>query len=460
MSKKNTSVLWSVDQSNSLEATDRARAQKNIGLSTDFVKSVGANNFVSGVSYDNNKNLQLTSSELNLSAIKATTPDRSVVTDNSGNVVVNDLSTSTPSASGTATSFISALTQNSIGKLSSISKANLPEASTSVKGIVQLGTTSSTAAAGDHSHGNITKGGELTSSVASASSQYLVITEASNNKVARSSLAFDTTNGSNKILKKTGEWGDYIGTSSTTAAAGNHSHGNITNGGALTSSVASASNQYLVITEASNDKVARSSLAFDTTNGSNKILKQTGAWGDFIGTSATTAAAGNHSHAVAVASTSGTGGSAGFMSAADKEKLDNLNVVSVTADYGTFTQTTAGTFSDSTDLVFSTFTLDEMQSTHITFNNGTITLAPGVYRIDVDLYASVPVAILCNSIGNINHVQIDYTYEHTVYAPIHNIRKYTVNTTYSVTILHTQQMLNGTTITIPRMIITYIGDKA
>ena len=152
MSKKNTSVLWSVDQSNSLEATDRARAQKNIGLSTDFVKSVGANNFVSGVSYDNNKNLQLTSSELNLSAIKATTPDRSVVTDNSGNVVVNDLSTSTPSASGTATSFISAVTQNSIGKLSSISKANLPEASTSVKGIVQLGTTSSTAAAGDHTH--------------------------------------------------------------------------------------------------------------------------------------------------------------------------------------------------------------------------------------------------------------------------------------------------------------------
>jgi len=387
MSKKNTSVLWSVDQSSSLVADDRARAQKNIGLSTDFVKSVGANNFVSGVSYDNNKNLQLTSSELNLSAIKATTPNRSVVTDNSGNVVVNDLSTSTPSSSGTATSFISAVSQNSIGKIS-ISKANLPEASTSAKGIVQLGTTSSTAAAGDHSHGNIT------------------------------------------------------------------------NGGALTSSVSSASNQYLVITEASNDKVARSSLAFDTTNGSNKILKKTGAWGDFIGTSATTAAAGNHSHAVAVASTSGTGGSAGFMSAADKEKLDNLNVVSVTADYGKFTQTTAGTFSDSTDLVFSTFTLDEMQSTHITFNNGTITLAPGVYRIDVDLYASVPVAILCNSIGNINHVQIDYTYEHTVYAPIHNIRKYTVNTTYSVTIPHTQQMLNGTTITIPRMIITYIGDKA
>ena len=393
MSKKNTSVLWSVDQSGSLGAADRARAQKNIGLSTDFVKSVGANNFVSGVSYDNNKNLQLTSSELNLSAIKATTPDRSVVTDNSGNVVVNDLTTSTPSASGTATSFISAVSQSANGKIS-ISKANLPEASTSAKGIVQLGTNSSTAAAGDHSHGNIT------------------------------------------------------------------------NDGAITSSVSSASNQYLVITEASNNKVARSSLAFDTTNGPNKILKKTGEWGDFIGTSATTAAAGNHTHSVAVASTSGTGGSAGFMSAADKEKLDNLNVVSVTADYCKFAQTTSGTFSDSTDLVFSTFTLDELQSTHITFNDndndntGTITLAPGVYRIDIDLYATVPVAIMCNSIGNINNVQIDYTYEHTVYAPIHDIKKYTVNTTYSVTIPHTQQMLSGTTITIPKMLITYIGDKA
>lgn len=455
MSKRNPSVLWSIGGGNQgLNGSERSNARKNIGVnfsdpsttdaySLEFLSNVnnssgtadnitftkkkvtvdgasynasdpstnpassktikkaietlsvsditgfGKDKTLSALSESNGKiSASFQSIELNLSAIKATTPDRSVVTDNSGNVVVNDLSTSTPSASGTATSFISAVTQNSIGKLSSISKANLPEASTSVKGIVQLGTTSSTAAAGDHSHGNITNGGALTSSVASASSQYLVITEASNNKVARSSLAFDTTNGSNKILKKTG------------------------------------------------------------------------AWGDFIGTSATTAAAGNHSHAVAVASTSGTGGSAGFMSAADKEKLDKLDVVSVTADYGKFIQTTAGTFSDSTDLVFSTFTLDEMQSTHITFNNGTITLAPGVYRIDVDLYASVPAAIICNSIGNINHVQIDYTYEHTVYAPIHNIRKYTVNTTYSVTIPHTQQMLNGTTITIPRMIITYIGDKA
>ena len=454
MSKRNPSVLWSIGDGNQgLNGSERSNARKNIGVnfsdpsttdaySLEFLSNVNNNSgtaenitftkkkvTVDGASYNasnpstnpassqtikkaietlsvsditgfgkdktlsalSESNGKISASfqsiELNLSAIKATTPDRSVVTDNSGNVVVNNLATDTPSASGTATSFISAVSQNSIGKIS-ISKANLPEASTSAKGIVQLGTTSSTAATGNHSHGNITNGGELTSSVASASSQYLVITEASNNKVARSSLAFDTTNGSNKILKKTGDWGD------------------------------------------------------------------------FIGTSATTAAAGNHSHAVAVASTSGTGGSAGFMSAADKEKLDNLDVVSVTADYGKFTQTTAGTFSDSTDLVFSTFTLDEMQSTHITFNNGTITLAPGVYRIDVDLYASVPVAILCNSIGNINHVQIDYTYEHTVYAPIHNIRKYTVNTTYSVTIPHTQQMLNGTTITIPRMLITYIGDKA
>ena len=353
MSKKNTSVLWSVDQSNSLVADDRARAQKNIGLSTDFVKSVGANNFVSGVSYDNNKNLQLTSSELNLSAIKVTTPDRSVVTDNSGNVVVNDLSTSTPSASGTATSFISAISQNSIGKLSSISKANLPEASTSAKGIVQLGTTSSTAAAGDHSHGNITKGGELTSSVASASSQYLVITEASNNKVARSSLAFDTSNGSNKILKKTGAWGDFIGTSATTAAAGNHSHA---------------------------------------------------------------------------------------------------------ADFGKFTHSTQETFNNA-NLSISSFAETIKQSSHITRNSstGAITLDAGIYNIEYVLEVTIPESILSNQIGQLNGVEVDYTYIHSVTVTTSTISKYTSSTVYSIDIPSAADLLSGTKIAVNQLIITYIG---
>lgn len=65
------------------------------------------------------------------------TADLAVVTGTSGAVTTADLSTAAPSASGTGTAFITSVSQDSKGKISA-SKANLPTASTSASGIVQL----------------------------------------------------------------------------------------------------------------------------------------------------------------------------------------------------------------------------------------------------------------------------------------------------------------------------------
>ena len=65
--------------------------------------------------------------------------------------LIDGMDATTPSASGTATSFITSITQTD-GRITDISKKTIPDASTSTKGIVKLGTTSSTAAAGNHTH--------------------------------------------------------------------------------------------------------------------------------------------------------------------------------------------------------------------------------------------------------------------------------------------------------------------
>ena len=65
------------------------------------------------------------------------TANLAVVTGTSGAVTTADLTTAAPSASGTGTAFITSVSQDSNGKISA-SKANLPTASTSASGIVQL----------------------------------------------------------------------------------------------------------------------------------------------------------------------------------------------------------------------------------------------------------------------------------------------------------------------------------
>lgn len=82
-----------------------------------------------------------------------------------------------------------------------------------------------------------------------------------------------------------------IGTTATTAAAGNHTHGNITNGGALqTTDITIASGDKLVVTDSSDsNKVARTSIAFGSSETS--FLRNDGSWATPVGTTYT---AGNH----------------------------------------------------------------------------------------------------------------------------------------------------------------------
>ena len=131
-----------------------------------------------------------------------TTADLAAITGEDGVLTTANLYTAAPTASGTATGFITSVSQDSKGKITA-SKASLPTASSSVAGIAKVGA-SGGAAAYSHAHGNITSGGALqTSDVAIANGDKLVITDASNsNKVARTSTSFDGTTTTKALTPK------------------------------------------------------------------------------------------------------------------------------------------------------------------------------------------------------------------------------------------------------------------
>ena len=192
-----------------------------------------------------------------------------------------------------------------------------------------------------HKHGNITNGGDITATAPTiASGDCLVINDDSASKITNGP-AFDGST-TTQALTKAGTWATFgtsnlaIGTTSTTAAAGDHTHsgyassththGNIQNGGTLqTTDVTIASGDKLVVTDSSDsNKVARTSISFDGST-TTKALTQKGTWETFgtsnlaIGTTASTAAAGNHDHTLTIAAD--TGASALDMAADTKYKL-------------------------------------------------------------------------------------------------------------------------------------------
>ena len=72
-----------------------------------------------------------------------------------------------------------------------------------------------------------------------------------------------------------------IGTSSSTAAAGNHAHGNITNAGAITASAALATDDALVFTDSSDsNKLKKTSITFDGSTATQALTKK-GTWETF-----------------------------------------------------------------------------------------------------------------------------------------------------------------------------------
>ena len=73
-------------------------------------------------------------------------------------------------------------------------------------GVAQLttGTSSGTLAAGDHTHGNITNGGDITTNVAIASGDRLVINDESESKINNSSITFGSS--TTQFLANNGTW--------------------------------------------------------------------------------------------------------------------------------------------------------------------------------------------------------------------------------------------------------------
>ena len=178
-----------------------------------------------------------------------------------------------------------------------------------------------------HTHGNIANGGTLTDTAAAAAgNDYVVIRDADNAKIQTSTIK--GTDVADAVSKKHSH---STLTLSTTAQAydgthtmalpssdpytsartpSSHTHGNITNGGTITSDTTVASGDKIVIIDADNNKVARSGIAFDGST-TTTALTPKGTFETFskltIGTTSTTAAAGNHTHTTSIAADSSSG---------------------------------------------------------------------------------------------------------------------------------------------------------
>ena len=199
--------------------------------------------------------------------------DRSVTLDANGKATATSLATPSPDVPGsgttTALSFIDTVSQDSKGKITATKKNVNVDSTYSASGtnpvngtavskaletldvndISGFGTGKTltalsetdgkiSASFGDisitksqvsdfgHSHGNITDGGALqTTDITIGNHDKLVVTDNSNNgKVARTSVEFDGSTGTQCLTKK-GDWASF--------APGSHSHGNITDGGAI-----------------------------------------------------------------------------------------------------------------------------------------------------------------------------------------------------------------------------------
>ena len=117
------SVLWNVDQHSVLSAENRTQAQANVGIGDGMVKSSAtANKFVTHISRDSSGDLNVNVGQPGLGDLAASTANRSVVTDNSGNVGVAGLTYSSSAASGNTLAFIDSVSQGANGQISATKK--------------------------------------------------------------------------------------------------------------------------------------------------------------------------------------------------------------------------------------------------------------------------------------------------------------------------------------------------
>lgn len=159
------------------------------------------------------------------------------------------------------------------------------------KSNLAIGTTASTAAAGNHTHSTsiatstgtnqLSLSANTKYAITAGGTSFIFTTPVDNNTTYSSKTA--ASGGTDVSLVTTGEkytWNNKsnlsIGTSATTAAAGNHAHGNITNGGDITTTATIASGDRLVINDESASKVTNSSITFGTDT--TTFLRNDGTW--------------------------------------------------------------------------------------------------------------------------------------------------------------------------------------
>ena len=161
-----------------------------------------------------------------------------------------------------------------------------------------IGTSSTTAAAGNHVHGNITNGGDITTTATIANGDRLIINDESASKVTNSSITFGTND--SKYLSNAGTWGDIPTTlpasdvsdwakadtkpsytaSQVGAAASSHTHGNITNGGDITATAPTIANGDQIIINDNSDSKITNGPTFDGST-TTKALTPKGTWETF-----------------------------------------------------------------------------------------------------------------------------------------------------------------------------------
>ena len=161
-----------------------------------------------------------------------------------------------------------------------------------------IGTSSTTAAAGNHVHGNITNGGDITTTATIANGDRLIINDESASKVTNSSITFGTN--ASKYLSNAGTWGDIPTTlpasdvsdwakadtkpsytaSQVGAAASSHTHGNITNGGDITATAPTIANGDQIIINDNSDSKITNGPTFDGST-TTKALTPKGTWETF-----------------------------------------------------------------------------------------------------------------------------------------------------------------------------------
>ena len=205
------------------------------------------------------------------------------------------------------------------------------------KSNLAIGTTSSTAAAGNHTHTTTLATDSGTATVSLAANTTYKLTAGGNSVIFKTPVDNNTTyssksaasGGTDVSLVTTGEkytWNNKtsltIGTTSTTAAAGNHTHtASIAADSTSTVNITLAANTAYKLTAGGSSVVFKMPVDNNTTyssktaasGGTDVSLVTTGekyTWNNktslTIGTTSTTAAAGNHTHTTSLATDSGT----------------------------------------------------------------------------------------------------------------------------------------------------------